>query len=277
MKMRKRFSERYGHSPVKDRFQIESVDDGLKSRLWNVIQKYYLDKILKDMGHIKYQRDKDFFDQIYDEFFKSHERISTFLSSLNDDIKKRYLHFEWFSIYDFIEYLPSIFYNDSYNEEFRHTVNRVLESEMSGYRFVDRYIAPIIDEKQIEEIEKAISNKFEGVSRHLANALEHLSDRENPDYITSIKESISAVEALCQILVGNKQDLGSCLKKLDLDINKQFRNGMSTLYDWTCQEDGIRHAHTKEEIKSSFEEANYMLVTCSAFINYVVAKNNQKT
>jgi len=29
------------------------------------------------------------------------------------------------------------------------------------------------------------------------------------------------------------------------------------------------------ELKTSFEEAKYMLVSCSAFVNYLIAKNEQ--
>ncbi len=36
--------------------------------------------------------------------------------------------------------------------------------------------------------------------------------------------------------------------------------------------EGIRHGSTEEELKISFDEAKYMLVTCSAFVNYLIAK-----
>jgi len=67
------------------------------------------------------------------------------------------------------------------------------------------------------------------------------------------------------------QELGNLI----LDLNGQFKTSMIQLYGWTCKEDGIRHGHTKEELKTSFEEAKYMLVSCSAFVNYLIAKNEQ--
>ena len=113
---------------------------------------------------------------------------------------------------------------------------------------------------------------YSGTKRHLANALEFLSDRENPDYPNSIKESISAVEAVAKEITGRETDLANCLKVMDLDLNKQFKTAMINMYGWTNKEDGIRHGHTGEELKTSFEEAKYMLVTCSAFVNYMIAK-----
>ncbi len=93
-----------------------------------------------------------------------------------------------------IEYISEIYHNEDINIKFRNEVNIVLEEEMSGYRFVDNYIAPIIDEVEIKEVEEALECRYTPVKRHLSNALELLSDRENPDYQNSIKESITAVE-----------------------------------------------------------------------------------
>ncbi len=44
------------------------------------------------------------------------------------------------------------------------------------------------------------------------------------------------------------------------------------MYNWTSQDGGIRHANSDEEITISFEDAKYMLVICSAFVNYLIAK-----
>ncbi len=273
--MRKRFSERYGYKTPRDRLQIESMDDGLRNRLWNSFENTYLHGIIADhiSNVIKHEREKIFFKKLFDEFFK--EKNNTYIqwSIIYRYLETKFVAFRWYQVYDFLEYVSSVYYDDRKNINFRQKANQILEEEMSGYRFIGEFVTPIINDIEIKEIEEAMSSEYDGVNRHLSNALEHLSDRTNPDYITSIKESISAVEATCQILTGSKQDLGACLKQLELDINKQFKTGMTTIYGWTCQEDGIRHAHTKEEIKSSFEEAKYMLVSCSAFVNYLIAKS----
>ncbi len=47
---------------------------------------------------------------------------------------------------------------------------------------------------RVKEVEEALECRYTPVKRHLSNALELLSDRENPDYQNSIKESITAVE-----------------------------------------------------------------------------------
>jgi len=47
--------------------------------------------------------------------------------------------------------------------------------------------------------------------------------------------------------------------------------GFSSLYGYTSEADGIRHA-LLEEPHVGFDEAKYMLVSCSAFVNYLIAK-----
>ena len=157
---------------------------------------------------------------------------------------------------------------------FKKNINKTLEEEMSAYRFVDNCIAAIVDEVEIQEIEDVFKSQYDSVRGHLAKALEFLSDRESPDFQNSIKESITAVESMAKIISKKETDLASCLKGMDLDLNKQFVTGMNNIYGWTCKEDGIRHAHTGEKLKTGFDEAKYMLVSCSAFINYLISKNN---
>ena len=278
--MRKRFSERNGFVKARDSFQIESMDNALKNRIWNQFIKFYIDSIdiggsyIQSLYAIKFEEDKNFFIKLYDKFFKIVERpVTVNIHKIKEEIEKYYLKMQWFEIYDFIEYISEIYHDTRTNFQFREKINQVLEEEMSGYRFVDSYIAPIIDEIEIKEVEEALECKYIPVKQQLSNALELLSDREKPDYQNSIKESITAVESVAKIITGKETDLASCLKVMDLDLNKQFKTSMTNLYGWTCKEDGIRHGHTGEELKTSFEEAKYMLVSCSAFVNYLIAKN----
>lgn len=170
-----------------------------------------------------------------------------------------------------LELLPEVFVFEF--DTFFDDINKVLQEENAGYRFINGLIVQIIDEVEIKEIEDVFETKFTPVKRHLSNALELLSDRENPDYPNSIKESITAVESMAKIITGKETDLANCLKVMDIDLNKQFKTAMANLYGWTNKEDGIRHGHTQEELKTSFDEAKYMLVSCSAFINYLISKH----
>ena len=70
----------------------------------------------------------------------------------------------------------------------------------------------------MESIDRASSSPYVSVNTHIKKALSLYSDRKNPDYENSIKESISAVEAMCCIITGMtgaSATLGAALKKLE--------------------------------------------------------------
>ncbi len=81
--------------------------------------------------------------------------------------------------------------------------NRVLERELSAYRFVGSQLADITSEEKLKSIESAIdvTTKYSGAQ--VRTAIGFLSDRKSPDYRNSVKESICAIESLCVSLSNN--------------------------------------------------------------------------
>lgn len=126
-------------------------------------------------------------------------------------------------------------------------------------------------------IETAIADSTNNIRLHLNKALELYSLRPYGDYRNSIKESISAVEAYCREKT-NEETLGKSLNKLEslgITIPKMLKVAFDKLYAYTNQPDtGIRHALMDDEGKytPSNEEALFMLVSCSSFLNYLNAK-----
>jgi hypothetical protein len=120
--------------------------------------------------------------------------------------KLRKYHFscEWYEVYDLIEFVAHSFSHPKFKDkEFIRACNDVLESEMSAYRFIDGKVAPITDRREIEQIESA-AGIGGSVALHLERSVQLLSDRSNPDYRNSVKESISAIECLVALRVGEK-------------------------------------------------------------------------
>jgi len=115
------------------------------------------------------------------------------------------------------------------------------------------------------------------VRLHLTASLKYLSDKQNPVYRNSVKESISAVEALCKFYTGDeKATLGKALTKLEKagSIPPAIKSAFSSLYGYTSDSSGIRHALTENDRAVSFHEAKFMLVTCTSFINYLLSKTS---
>lgn len=156
-------------------------------------------------------------------------------------------------------------------------INVILEEEKSGYRFIDDKFVNIVNVNELEAIEQASNSPYASVNTHIKKALLRYSDRKNPDYENSIKESISAVEAMCCIITGMtgaSATLGAALKELEKNgviIHGALREAFSKMYGYTSDADGIRHGGIDFKNAPS-EDAKYMLISCSAFVNYLIEK-----
>jgi hypothetical protein len=146
---------------------------------------------------------------------------------------------------------------------------------------IQKELVPITDEGEIETIRQAASEPsslgLQGVSQHIDNALHLLGKKPEPDYRNSIKESISAVEGICKLLTGEKSGgIDKALAKIAAKtrMHEALKQGFLKLYGYTSDESGIRHP-ILEEANVGFAEAKYMLVTCSAFVNFLVDKGRE--
>lgn len=175
----------------------------------------------------------------------------------------------------YICYWLSVATNKCFNV-FQKWFNDLFEREYVGYRFIAGKIVPITDKIEMQEIEKACQTSFEGARTQLQKALGFLSDREHPDYKNCINESISAVESVCKVIANKpKAELGDALKALiasGYPIHGGLKSAILALYGYTCEAGGIRHAERATESTVTFEEAKFMMVTCSAIVNYLVAE-----
>ena len=273
-----KFSERYGFTNIKSALQIDSIDDELWNSLRNCIHVCFFDvKGAEPMDSISSNTNFPILKEIWFEFLKKpiDELLSyTFNLQVYTCLKSYFFDLEWYEVYDFVEFMGEFRPNDS----FITLVNNVLEREKAGYRFVSEKITPITNEQEIEAIESAINrgSQYAGVSAHLQEALNKLSDRENPDYRNSIKESVSAIESLCAEISGEKNaTLGKTLGILEKKrgLHKSLKTAFSSIYGYTSDADGIRHA-MMEESNVTFAKAKYMLVVCSAFVNYLIEELN---
>ena len=152
---------------------------------------------------------------------------------------------------------------------------RIFEKEYVAYRFVDKRIVAITDTIELETIESGCNNPYEQCREHFKKGVGFLADRENKDYKNCVKESISAVESMCRIIDGNdRATLTTALSRLEksgISIDKELKEAFSLLYKYTCDKGGIRHAERNTISDVTFEEAKFMLVSCSAFVNYLIA------
>lgn len=267
------FSERYGLNPRKQ-IQLEDVDLPLFNRLWNIFYEREYDTEVYNWGGVVGAPE-----YLLDSFGLIYEYPESNLVKNNNIIKlRKFLNgAEWYSTYDFVERYVSYFPKSADRNNLEKDINRVLEEEKSGYRMLRGLITPITNIGELDSLKESMSTKYISVNTHMEKALQLFSQRKSPDYENSIKESISAVEAMCCIITnetGSQATLGKTIKKLKekgIHIHSAMESAFSSLYGYTSDEAGIRHGGI-DFTNAPDEDAKYMLISCSAFINYLVEK-----
>lgn len=281
------FSDRRGIKALNTKMQLDELDRRTRIGIANLLREWYDDG---KFAQYRFDFCERLLKDIYAEFVD--ERSRCMIRYQNNDIIESYIYLpisensydEVLTIVEYItnyflqwqmsQYQKGVLYYDSI--DYKTEINELFQREYVGYRFIDGEITPISDDIEVAEIEKSLDIKFQGCKSHIKKALGFLSDRENPDYKNSIKESISAVESICQIIAQNsKATLGEALKKLEehgVKIHEAMKKSFSSLYGYTSDEGGIRHCEGMFESNVTFEEAKFMLVSCSAFVNYLIAE-----
>lgn len=285
------FSERYGYKEISEKLNWEDMTDRLGNRLWSTIYELLVQEMtFVEEGSIAFlvisdkvkalwkdflARPIDFIENFYYSQIKLYKADAK--PTIIKEIRNNFLVFSWSEVYDLIEYLYNKFLEGERRKIYTEEINRILLEEKAPYKFIDGLITPLTNEEEIRELIQALNtlqDKYRPIKEHLGKALSLLSDRKNPDYANSIKESISALESLAQILLGEKGTLGDLIKKLD--VHSALKQGFGNIYGWSSDEGGIRHGKTGEPLEPSLSEARYMLITSSAFVNYLIAKEESE-
>ena len=267
------FSERKGLVTVAEIIQADGMSSELRSSIWNVLDLRIWSKPgFMDWTQGQYEpRIRSFSKVLWFHYFK--RPVDTRSSDdrrILKEIREFFFAARWNEVYDFVEFICQM-YNQP-PEQLVEDLNYILERELSAYRVVDCMIVDITDKQEIEMLEEALKDtKYDGVSRHLKRSLELLSDRKSPDYRNSIKESISAVESMANIIVGrDNATLGEALTELERQkkLHPALKQGFSKLYGYTSDEKGIRHAMLEEPMLTA-ADAKYFLLSCTSFANYL--------
>lgn len=263
------FSERYGYREVRTALQQEEMDENLRVDLWNAISVL--------TGKINgYTRNFPSYVQIWVNLWhKPVDNIPYGVDEMSKAVKKHILTADWFDVYDLVE--TYVLAHERWDREDKTDLfNHMLQRNLAAYRFVDNVIVKIDEDTDIDAIERALRDAADltGAKHHLQQALHLLADREAPDYANSVKESISAVEAVCQYLSGKKKAVLSdglkALKDRGVVIHPALEKSWLAAYGYASDADGIRHALSDEPTVDQ-ARARYFLVTCSAFVSLLIS------
>ncbi len=126
----------------------------------------------------------------------------------------------------------------------------------------------------------AIRNALEDIRAvELQGAESHLRESGRlinaGDWAGSVRESINAVESVARRIAPEAQTLGSALKKMG-KLHPALKEAFSSLYGYTSDEQGIRHARLDEAASpAQQDEAVFMLGACASFVSYMLRKHRQ--
>jgi conserved hypothetical protein len=262
------FSERYGYTKPSDVFIRERITPEIQNAICNCYDSLY-NRIGQQV-------------EIYLWKYFLNERQDAYNSYC--DVAKNYIEGKknfWYRKLDLIEftikYLYGIYSYQRMIDTFVENLNSEFKRLNFAYRIINKEIVEITSEEEINTIQNALSNSKDNIKMHLSKALELYAQRPIPDSQNSIKESISAVEAYCREKTG-ENTLGKSLKKLEdsgIIIPNNLRTAFEKLYVYTNDPAvGIRHAlmEKSDNCTPTEEEAYFMLVSCSTFINYLQRK-----
>lgn len=272
------FAQRMGLRPVRTLVQRDSLDEETRTEIWNVTLG--LTRALVEAQQYEANRVFDLVTSaVWAWEFKKPRDEEPPESRVWGAVKNHILKADWVDALDMVEAIVG------YVARFEHWKTRevlpvflegyngTFEIHMVGYRFIDQKLMPLDSEVDLAAITAALDDAkpFKGARHHLDQAASLLSDRKKPDYPNVIKESISAVEAVC-VAITKEATLGGALKKLKssgVTIHPALEGAWSKMYGWTSDADGIRHGSI-EAPDANQALAKYMLVVCSAFVSYVI-------
>ncbi len=275
------FSERRGLIPER-LIQIDSVDEQLRNRLWNYFfNEEFVEKYDGPLNFDWHSSNYGIVEDMLDLMGLRYEDPDTGSGHIHNKqaLENILISCNWNNVYDFIEkYLSLLSANDA--QRVAGELNELLEEERSGYRIIRGtyngescfFVSPITDNGELDSIQEALNSGLRSVDASMKKALMLYSNRKTPDYANSIKESISAVESMLAHITGREATLSSNLKQLDKinsDLHPAFKEALGKLYGFTSDSSGIRHGGYSEPLHATEQNARFMLVICSAFINYL--------
>ena len=287
----KAFSARSGYVEARRALQFECMDARLRGDLYNVLFEYLMERF---DGDTRNWLRKDVWAKVW---HLPLDQIAYEPALIKNELSSRVSNRPWYEVFDLVERVAADLseikilqhpWRDACDDTseteydgFADEVNDVLEDNDSAYRLVDGFVAAITDESEIEAIGECLEapDRFSGARLHMGKALKLFSDRPEPDYANSVKESISAAESAAKTLIGDESaDLSKSLNELrkKRELHPSLAEGWKKLYAFTCDEDGVRHAAGSEKLRVDSATAKYMLVSCSAFVNYLIQTFGQE-
>jgi hypothetical protein len=270
------FEEAAGIVPLPTQLRPGELSQEFRAVLWAEIHRRLGEHAIRDSFGATLNDPWDII--LQDEWvYRRHKPIDEFPDRYVDiveHIKTVILAGSWGGVLGWVEFVLK---HPACPQDFATFVDAILKRCRMAYAVFDSVvICPIGSEAEAEAIKQAFVDvaaaDLNGAQAHLRNAASHLTAGHYPD---SVRESVHAVEAVARVLEPTSKLLSEALARLERSVNIHgaLKKGFNSLYAYTSDENGIRHALLDDPMANVDEtDALFMLGACAAFVSYLINK-----
>ena len=245
----RRFSQRIG-ARRPPRSGLEEASPELRTALWNVLHKPAFpendDHRDRALAHAR---------AIWNHLGWRTDQVPPLPHQMRESLAGEWFSCGWPEFFDLIEFTARTLATSvsSVRQQWFEMLNRILESKGCAYRFIAEHLVPLTNTAEASEVVRGAESAIPDVGAHIREAAKLLPPNAGANPRNSIRESIAAA-----------------FEDTHGPIHPSLRQGLVTLYAYTADESGVRHGLIEETAGVSGDDARFMLVTCSAFTNYLV-------
>jgi hypothetical protein len=270
------FEQAEGLEPIPQQLRLREVSQQLRALLWNRVYDRLLESTeVADYGSSYLETP---WSTILkgEHVYRQHAMADDFVNDSKVLIREIRRIFESGNYAQIFGWLEFVLKHPACPSQFVNEVENALRFCRAAYRVVDKtVICPIGSDAEHATIAKAFADlaasQFNGARKHLRDAASYLTVGK---YADSVRESIHAVEAVGKTLEPSANVLSKALAKLEqkIAIHPAMKKGFESLYAYTSDEGGIRHALLEDAAKVDETDALFMLGSCAAFVSYLLNK-----
>ena len=270
------FSQAYGYAELPQPLKLEEISDEARAVLWSLLFDYVKREssgnrvggnwrtVLTLLHVMHYGRALDEFDGSLGRFIKEY--------------KSNIMQYRFNELFDL---LLAIMRHPECPQEYIRMVAEVFKRFRLAY-VVDvdppPTIYPSVAKEEGEAVLRAtadLSNEgLAGAVNHLRKAADCISQGDSPG---AVRESIHAVESTARSFDPDATTLGPALRSLENagGLHPALRRAFSSLYGYTSDADGVRHAEVFGNANIGQDEAVFMLGACASFSSYLARKQRR--
>jgi hypothetical protein len=272
------FEQAEGKEPLPSQLRLKEISQELRARLWAVIYT-----LLDDATEHSSMGGDPYFGQPWESIFRymhiyrDHAMADEFRNDarkLTLRVKQIFEKGDYVAIFGWLQFVLRL---STCPYQLADGIETALWRGRAAYRMINKNtIVPLGSDAELDTLKRAFADlavtEFHGARDHLRKAAEELTTGRCSD---SIRESIHAVESVARTLAPD----GTLSKALaNLEQSAKIHGGMkaafNSLYGYTSDEQGIRHAHLNEPSASPDEaDALFMIGACAAFVSYLINKS----